>query len=477
MKLFILSFRRHIFVFLIYQVKFIMKRFSLLLILAFLVTACQKDEKNTDPADTPTSPKAKTYEGDFLQDYITLTCKVAQTTDGFFPTQAARAYGYIGLTAYESVVYGIGDQYRMEGQIDGMPEGSVPDPNFNLKYNWAASCNAATAEMMRLMFDLNLSPDNAKEIDQMEQDNLAVLSIGESQEVIDRSIAYGISVAEAIYQVSMTDGGHESYLDPFQLPYTVEVDDYCWAPTDNTLQPLSPYWMQNRSFISGIVESSQPGEHVAFSTDENSEFYGQAFDTYQQVTEFNTDEERTIAEYWADDPFATCTPAGHTFNIVNQLLNESNATLEKTAVGIGMMAVAENDAFISCWKSKYDYILIRPVTYIQEYIDPSFETTIGTPPFPAYTSGHSAEIGASVKVLIHLFAEENGDYTFTDLSQLQYGFSARSYDNFYEMADECALSRFYGGIHFEMDNSKGLDLGFAVGDAVLNNISWPDNIQ
>jgi hypothetical protein len=454
-----------------------MKRLSLFILLALFLASCQNEDENDDPINTTVSAKAKTYEGEFLQDYITLTCKVAQTTDGFFPTQAARAYGYIGVTAYESVVYGIDPAYRMEGQLDGMSEGSIPDPDSELKYNWAISCNAATAEIMRLMFNLNLSDENRNEIDAMEADNLANLSVGEAQDVIDRSIAYGNSVAEAIYDASMTDGGHESYLDPFQLPYTVEVDDYCWAPTDNTLQPLSPYWMENRSFISGIVNSSQPGAHVPFSTDPASEFYGQAYDTYQQVVEFNTDEERTIAEYWADDPFATCTPAGHTFNIVNQLLGEANATLEKTAVGLGMMAVAENDAFISCWKAKYDYILIRPVTYIKEYIDPSFETTIGTPPFPAYTSGHSAEIGAGVKVLIHLFSEENGDYTFTDLSQLQYGFSARTYDNFYEMADECALSRFYGGIHFEMDNSKGLDLGFAVGDAVVNDISWPDNIQ
>jgi len=454
-----------------------MKRLSLFLCIALIVASCQKDDKQDDPANTPVSAKAKTYEGDFLQDYIILTCKVAQTTDGFFPTQAARAYGYIGVTAYESVVYGIDEAYRLEGQIDGMPEGSIPNPDLNLRYNWAIACNAATAEMMRLMFGLNLSDENREEINVMESANLASLSFDESQEVIDGSLAYGISVAEAIYDVSITDGGHESYLDPFQLPYTLESDDYCWVPTDNTLNPLSPYWKENRSFISGVVSASQPGDHIPFSTDPNSEFYGQAMDVYEQVTVLNTDEERTIAEYWADDPFATCTPAGHTFNVVNQLLDEANATLEKTAVGLGMMGVAENDAFIACWKSKYDYVLIRPVSYIQQYIDANFETTIGTPPFPAYTSGHSAEIGAGVKVLIHLFTDESGDYTFTDLSQMQYGFSARNYDNFYDMADECALSRYYGGIHYEMDNSKGLDLGFAVGDAVINGISWPDNIQ
>jgi hypothetical protein len=453
-----------------------MKRLSFLLLLAVFVASCQKDD-DKDNDHISESADAKSYQGEFLQDYITLTCKIAQTTDGFFPTQAARAYGYIGVTAYESVIYGIDKNYRMEGQLDGMPDGSIPDPNPEMKYNWAIACNAATAEMMRLIFDLNLTDENRSQIDAMETANLANLGVGNRQDVIERSINYGLAVAEAIYEVSKTDGGHESYMDPFQLPYELVADDYCWIPTGDVQNPLSPYWMDNRTFIQGIANASQPGAHVPFSTEPGSEFYQQAYDTYEQVTVLNTDEERTIAEYWADDPFATCTPAGHTFNIVNQLLGESNATLEKTAVGLGMMAVAENDAFISCWKSKYDYVLIRPVSYIKNYIDPSFETTIGTPPFPAYTSGHSAEIGAGVKVLIHLFAEENGDYTFTDLSQMQYGFDARTYDNFYDMADECALSRYYGGIHYEMDNSRGLDLGFAVGDAVVNQISWPDNIQ
>lgn len=448
-----------------------MKRLLFVGLAVLLFASCQKEEASTVSS-------AKDYEGEFLQEYITLTCDITQTTDGFFPTHAARAYGYIGVTAYESIVHGINPAYTLQGQLQGFAHGSIPEPDNELKYNWGLVCNAATAQMMRLMFDKNLTSENADEISALETENFNRLSSGVNSKIILRSVNYGRAVAQAIYEISLNDGGHEAYLDPFELPYTLLEDDYCWVPTDQTHQtPLSPSWMDNRSFIPGIAESSQPGAHLAFSTDENSDFYQQAMDVYDQVENLNTDEERTIAEYWADDPFDTCTPAGHSFNIVNQLLRESNATLEKTAVGLAMMAVAENDAFISCWKSKYDYLLIRPVSYIKTYIDPGFETTIGTPPFPAYTSGHSAEIGAGVKVLIHLFADSEGNYTFTDLSQLQYGFSARTYDNFYDMADECALSRYYGGIHFEMDNSKGLDLGFAVGDAVVNEISWPDNIR
>ncbi|MBY5959485.1 vanadium-dependent haloperoxidase [Membranicola marinus] len=450
--------------------------FLVLLTLVFTLHSCQDDPLIVSPQQE--SPLARTYDGNFLQDYFFLNCRITQTTDGFLPTQAARAYGYLGVAAYEAVIHGIDGGKSLAGQINGIEPGSLPTPRKGEEYNWALACNAAAAHTMRRMFEINITKDNRERIDRMEMQNKALLREGVSNEIVERSENYGLAVAEALYQISTTDGGHEAYLDPFSKDkFHMPADEHCWIPTGAQRIPLSPFWHQNRSFIPDIVETSQPGDHIDYSIDENSAFYAQAIDVYEQVTHRNTAEHLTIAKYWADDPFETCTPAGHTFNIGTQLLQESNATLEKTAVGLAMMAVAENDAFISCWKSKYDYVLIRPVSYIQKNIDPNFETVIGTPPFPAYTSGHSAEIGAATKVFIHLFTDESGDYSFTDLSQVQYGFEARTFDNFYEMAEECALSRYYGGIHFEMDNTKGLDLGYAVGDAVVNDLNWPENIQ
>ena len=91
----------------------------------------------------------------------------------------------------------------------------------------------------------------------------------------------------------------------------------------------------------------------------------------------------------------------------------------------------------------------------------------------SYTSGHSCEIGAGSRILTDLFTNGNGDYQFTDYSQLQHGFVARSFSNFETMAEECANSRLYGGIHYPMDNSKGLQTGRAIGDNVNNLIQWP----
>ncbi|MBS1504740.1 MAG: phosphatidic acid phosphatase, partial [Bacteroidetes bacterium] len=123
------------------------------------------------------------------------------------------------------------------------------------------------------------------------------------------------------------------------------------------------------------------------------------------------------------------------------------------------------------------YNLIRPESFIKKYIDAGFSTVIGTPAFPSYSSGHAYESGAASMVFINMFADANGNYDFTDDSQLQYGYAARHYSNFNDMAQECANSRFYGGIHYNEDNQEGLKMGREIGDNVNKLLQWPSNIK
>lgn len=444
--------------------------------IAFMLTACSDDESGVGPGGPVSSKPTSSYSGKFVRDYFDLVCRIVKETSGFFPPQAARAYGFIGLSAYEAVVHGIKGGVSLDGQLNGWSESALPTPDPNLEYNWAIASNAALAEIMRKMVELRASAENIQRIDDREASNHAQLSAGTPAPVAVRSVQFGRDVAAAVYAYSNSDGGHESYLDPFQLPYSQPNQPKDWVPTGAVLNPIGPYWGECRPFMAVNVTHTQPTIHEPFSTDPGSAFYREAMEVYEQVNS-NTLDQIEIAKYWADDPFNTCTPTGHTFNILTQLLEEAGATLELTSVGYAKLSIAENDAFIACWKTKYDYTLIRPVTYIRRYIDPSFQTVIGTPPFPAYSSGHSAEIGAGSRIFVKLFTDGSGNYAFTDYSQLQYGFPARNYRNFHEMAEECANSRFYGGIHFPMDNIKGLQTGRAVGDNVNNLLNWPKDLK
>lgn len=446
--------------------------YLVILVLVIFAVSCRKDNSQNIHGR---SSAARNYSSEQIRNYFTLMCAITKDTKGFFPTQAARAYGYVGIAAYESVVHGIPGARSLYGQLNGLT--AMPSPASNLEYNWAISSNAAIAAMMRNMFDLNLSTTDRNKIDSTESANLAKLSNGIDAGIASRSIQYGKDVASAIYLASTTDGGHQAYLNPFHLPYTLPACDHCWIPTNPTVpSPISPEWGTLRPLLPANINNVTPDPHTAFSTDPNSAFYANAMGVYNQVKN-NTAEQIEITKFWADDPFNTCTPAGHTFNIMAQLLKENNATLEKASVAFAKLAIAENDAFISCWKCKYQYNLIRPVSYIKKYIDPSFVTVIGTPPFPAYSSGHAYEAGAGSEIFIDLFTDGSGKYDFTDYSQLQYGFAARHYDNFNEMALECANSRFYGGIHYNEDNMEGLKMGRMIGTNVNSLIVWPTELK
>jgi hypothetical protein len=448
---------------------------SLVLIFAttLLLTGCSK----TDDVASPILPKnTSDYSGEQVRKYFDLLCTISKSTPGFFPPEVARAYGYVGITNYEAVVHGISGAQSLGGQLNGLDASTLPAIANGQSYNWAIVSNTAIAEMIRNMFEKKITDGNSHSVDSMENTNLTELSMGEKTDVISRSVQYGKDVAAAINNYAKTDGGNEAYMDPFQLPYTIPADSFCWVPTGAVLHPVSPLWGNNRPFLAADVNNTQPSAPIPFSSMPGSAFYKEAMTVYNQVHN-NGLEQTEITRYWADDPFNTCTPTGHTFNILTQLLEEGRATLEKTAVAYARMSIAENDAFISCWRGKYKYALIRPVSYIKKYIDPAFTTVIGTPPFPAYTSGHSCEMGAGARVFTSLFTDGSGNYQFTDYSQLRYGFQPRNYSNFNDMAEECASSRFYGGIHYQMDNNKGLQVGRAIGDNVNHLINWPANVH
>jgi len=450
-----------------------MKKLLPFFLLLLVLAACRKEYY---PDEDFTSRPAYTYSGQQVRDYFSLLCDISKSTPGFFPPQVARAYGYVGIANYEAIVNGIPGAQSLAGQISGLTLSAIPTADRQLQYDWSIASNAAIAAMIRKMFDRNITAVNSRAVDSTEQANLSAMSASVNPDVVTRSVQYGKAVAAAIYQYSLNDGGDLSYLEPFQLPFTMPPDPWCWVPTSAVTTPVSPKWGNNRAFIQASVDGLDKYKPKTFSTSPSSPFYAEALEVYEQVKN-NTPEQKEIAKYWSDDPFATCTPTGHTFNILTQLLEENKATLEKTSVAYAKLCIAENDAFIACWKGKFTSMLIRPVSYIKQHIDPSFATVIGTPAFPSYTSGHSAEIGAGAQIFIDMFTNGSGEYNFTDYSQLRYGFSARSYSSFNQMAQECADSRFYGGIHYQMDNKEGLEMGKAVGNNVNKMINWPKNIR
>jgi membrane-associated phospholipid phosphatase len=127
------------------------------------------------------------------------------------------------------------------------------------------------------------------------------------------------------------------------------------------------------------------------------------------------------------------------------------------------------DAAIAAWDAKYHFHNWRPITAIRNTDDPAWLPYINTPSFPDYVSGHSTFSGAAATVLTSIFGE---NFAFTTDSDALAGVQ-RSFSSFSEAADEAALSRLYGGIHFSAANNDGKAVGIQIGQHVVDNFLRP----
>jgi methionine-rich copper-binding protein CopC len=161
----------------------------------------------------------------------------------------------------------------------------------------------------------------------------------------------------------------------------------------------------------------------------------------REISDHRTDQQLLIASYWADGP-GTSTPPGHWCALAGDLILQRGLDESSAANLMGLMGATMMDAGIACWDCKFAYWLVRPYQ-----ADRSITTPIGQPNFPSYNSGHATFSGAASEILAHAFPDIAGQ--------------VRS------QADEAALSRLYGGIHYRFDNDSGLVLGRAIAAAAL----------
>jgi hypothetical protein len=390
-----------------------------------------------------------------------------QTTEGFTPPVAARAIGYASVTLYEAVVPGLPEYQSLVGQLNGLT--TLPKPISGQRYHWPTVANSALAAITRYLFS-NTSLENNTAIATLESQLTYHYQQDLDTATFARSVHYGRILAAAIQKWAMTDGGHEGQLHNFQTEYQPVKGAGFWLPTAPAFlaKPLQPTWGNNRTFVLKKDQMCLAKPPAHYSEERNSFFYRQAQEVYNTVRSL-TPEQRLIALYWADDPGRTATPAGHSLAIVTQILQQKQATLALAAETYAKVGIAVADAFIGCWQTKYQYNRIRPISYIQVAIDsfwnrPQVTDPVITPPFPEYTSGHSVQSGAVAEVLTSLFGNQ---FSFTDHTHVRRGFLPRSFDSFWVMAGEAAISRLYGGIHYRDAIENGLVQGRCIGQQVL----------
>ncbi|MDQ3987647.1 MAG: vanadium-dependent haloperoxidase [Actinomycetota bacterium] len=195
---------------------------------------------------------------------------------------------------------------------------------------------------------------------------------------------------------------------------------------------------------------------LRYETAAGTPLHDEAREVYDAVNGL-TVEQRSQALYWSDDPGRTATPAGHWVSILTGILRARRSGLEPAAEAYARLGVAVSDAFVCCWATKYRYLVPRPVTYICDHIDRHWDQRLPltTPSFPEYTSGHSVVSAAAARVLTDVL----GETAFVDRAHVRLGLPPRRFASFRHAAEEAAVSRLYGGIHYRRAIEEGLHQG------------------
>jgi hypothetical protein len=437
-----------------------MRRRSVELTLALalaLVALSAWADKRREPVDDYPSDVASVWF-DTLYDVV--------KSEATAPPQASRIYGVSAVALYEAVAPGALHHRSLVGQLNDLTW--VPRRKKHGKYHWPTVANAALARTIRGLFP-SLKSENLEAINALEQRFAAQFQAEVKGRAYERSVAQGQAVADAILAWAATDGF--STVD--NCPYVPHPVPGAWEPTPPgfVAEPLQPCWGQLRPMVLASGAECAPPGHPEFSADPGSAFYAAALEVRNTGLTL-TEEQKTIAEYWSDGAGATGTPAGHWVAIVGQIARNDGLSLTAAAEAYARVGIAVADAFIACWYTKYRSNLQRPVTYIQDHIDGSWLPYLVTPPFPTYTSGHSTQSGAVAAVLTDLF----GSKAFTDTTHTDHHLmppqEPRTFSSFDEAAEEAAVSRLYGGIHFAFDNHDGLASGRCIGEAINDRVRF-----
>ena len=439
-----------------------MLKIILLVTFSHFMASCDKDIFDDDHGEGGggTPGKASRASSAVATDWYALQLKmIIGANPSINPILLNRAWGYIGIGLYESVRPGIKNSVSLSQKLYQMP--AMPQKEKNNGYSWEVSANAALAKLIRAFYPAAVITANQQRIDSLEAAYNDSLRPGVESAEFSRSQAFGHAIADAVIAWSQTDNSNLT-----NAGYVPPVFPGAWEPTPPAFaNGLCPYFGNTRPFLQRHLQVVAPPFVHAYSEDPASDFYKME-KAMCDVSQSLTQEQKNIALYWNDVGVGVgYSPPGHSVSILTQILKQKNIDLGKAAIAYAKTGIALTDASIAGFKSKYTYNMLRPVTYIKKVIDSTWTPLITTPPHPEYPAAHAFLTQAFMQTMTGIFGE---NFSFTDNTYgSKYG-GPRTFPSFNAAAEECGMSRNYGGIHYPPSIAAGLQLGKQIGQGVNN---------
>jgi membrane-associated phospholipid phosphatase len=358
------------------------------------------------------------------------------------PPYAARSYSYVAIAQYEALkvawyykfLYNRPSPFKVDSSVKSLlPNSNIP--SYPSEDAVEAGVNQA---LLLLLFPTSADEINAKAA---EQQQTAILSGRATPSDIAAGLALGQAVAAIFAARAANDGmkaaGGTPAIWQSLVDTTTARGEIAWISQDGPPRPpMLPLFGQVKAWMLSptdvINERSGPPPSTS-----STQMKTETAEVLNTVNNLSGDQLATVYK-WADG-VSTPTPSGHWDAIAAPYVSQANYSEVRASRVYALLNMALHDAAVSCWDTKYFYFNPRP-----SQLNPNIKTQTGLPNFPSYVSGHSMFSAAGADVLSYLFP------------------SGATYFN--GQAQEAAMSRLYGGIHYRSDITVGLTQGQRIGE-------------
>jgi membrane-associated phospholipid phosphatase len=431
------------------------KILSLLVLLSSLISCNQKNGKEQEILGTEI-------------DKVVLQMTEMMIHDVSNPPLAMRFFSYASLAAYDLQSTYDASLPAIQDKLTDFPVIEKKDP---------LDANISLASLIAMMdVSAAMQPSGGKMKEWKKNYLDSCNKAGFSPHVLEASQELATHFSSAVLKYAKADKYNQISR---YVRYSPEKKPGFWYPTPPGYFPaVEPYFSKIRSFNlrdSTLIQSLCQIEPVKYSEDKSSEFYQLSKEVF---TIGQSEANQKIAAFWDCNPFALSenghlliamkkiSPGAHWMGIAGiacekKKLPFGKSLLVRTALSAGLM-----DAFWVCWKRKYETNRIRPETAIRQLIDPTWKPFLQTPPFPEFPSGHSTVSTTAAIILTHFFGD---NFAYVDTVEMRYGIDARPFKSFKLAAEEAAISRLYGGIHFMDGITAGQQQGRSLGEYLVKN--------
>lgn len=357
------------------------------------------------------------------------------------PPLASRGYGLTSVAIYDAVVATWHWKHAYDRPAPtGIDQLAQPGPDPSYPSEHAAIAGAASRVLAYLF------PDRPAARFEELAENAAMSRLWAGvnfRSDVDEGLRLGREIGDAVVAYAKADGADRKW--DGRRPPGIGHGPAHWEPPPGTVtpptQPLAGTW---KTWVLSAGHQLRPPPPPAYGTQP----FLAACREVMEIQAGLSPEQADTAKFWAAGQ-GTALPAGVWNQVAFTYVEAARYNTPHAARAFALLNVALADAGVAVWDAKFTYWSPRPVNAIRdEGLDPGWAPLLPTPPFPSYVSGHAGYSGAAAEVLAYLFPPAAGDFR--------------------AKAEEAALSRLYGGIHFRIDNDAGLRMGRGVGRLVVD---------